>query len=78
MLSTGNFPYNVKLAGITPVFKKKSLFLEKRNYRPVSVLFALSKTLEKLMQKQIVGYMEKFLTHTYVAIEKVFIHSKRY
>ena len=49
MLSTGNFPYNVKLAGITPVFKKKSLFLEKRNYRPVSVLFALSKILEKLM-----------------------------
>ena len=77
MLSTANFPYNVKLAGITPVFKKKSLFLEKRNYRPVSVLFALSKILEKLMQQQIVSYMEKFLTHTYVAIEKILIHSKR-
>ena len=36
MLKTGNFPDNLKLADITPVFKKKTS-LRKVNYRPVSV-----------------------------------------
>ena len=36
-LITDNFPYNLKLAGITPVFKKKDP-LNKENYRPASVL----------------------------------------
>ena len=75
MLSTGNFPDNMKLADITPVFKKKDP-LKKENYRPVSILSAISKIFERLMQKQIVGYMENFLS-PYVAIEKILIHSKR-
>ena len=75
MLSTGNFPGNMKLANITPVFKKKDP-LKKENYRPVSILSAISKIFERLMQKQIVGYMENFLS-PYVAIEKILIHSKR-
>ena len=61
MLSTGNFPDNMKLADITPVFKKKDP-LKKENYRPVSILSAISKIFERLMQKQIVGYMENFLS----------------
>ena len=61
MLSTGNFPENMKLADITPVFKKKDP-LKKENYRPVSIISAVSKILERLMQKQIVGYMENFLS----------------
>ena len=61
MLTTGNFPDNMKLADITPVFKKK-YSLKKENYRPVSHLSAISKIFEKLMQKQIVGYMENFLS----------------
>ena len=61
MLPTGNFPDNMKIADIIPVFKKKDpLKKEKENHRPVSVLSAISKIIEKLMQKQIVGYMEKF------------------
>ena len=60
MLSTGNFPDNIKLADITPVFKKKDP-LKKENYRPVSILSAISKIFERLMQKQIVGYMENFM-----------------
>ena len=51
----------MKLANITPVLKKKEP-LEKENYRPVSILPAISKTFETLMQKQIVGYMENFLS----------------
>ena len=55
MLHTGNFPDNLKLADITPVFKKKNP-LHKVYYRPVSVLPSISKVFEKLMQKQISGY----------------------
>ena len=54
MLKTGNFPDN--LADITPVFKKKNPS-HKVNYRPVSVLPSISKVFEKLMQKQISGYI---------------------
>ena len=61
VLSTGNFPDNTKLADISSVFKKRRSF-KKRNYRPVSVLYAISKFFEKLMQKQIVGYKENFLS----------------
>ena len=61
MLSTGNFPDNMKLADITPVFKKKDP-LKKENYIPVSILSAISKIFERLTQKQIVGYMENFLS----------------
>ena len=58
---TGNFPDNLKLADITPVFKKKDP-LNKENYRPVSVLPSISKIFEKLMQKQINDYMSNFLS----------------
>ena len=51
ILLTGNFPDNMKLADITPVFKKKDP-LEKENYRPVS-----------LMQNQIVGYIGKLFSY---------------
>ena len=36
-VETGDYPDNLKLADITPVFKKKDP-LNKINYRPVSVL----------------------------------------
>ena len=54
MLKTGNFPDNLKLADITPVFKV--------NYRPVSVLPSVSKVFEELMQKQISGYINNYLS----------------
>ena len=50
----------MKLAGITPVFKKKDS-LNKQNYRPVGVLPSISKIFEKLIQKQINGYINNFL-----------------
>ena len=60
LLLTGNFPDNLKLADITPVFKKKDPF-KKENYRPVSILSAILKIFERLMQKQLVGYMSTYL-----------------
>ena len=44
-LASGNFPEKLKLARITPVFKKDSRF-DKDNYRPISVLSNFSKLFE--------------------------------
>ena len=71
MLSAGSFPDNVKLADITPVFKKKDL-LKKENYGPASVLSAISKIFEKLMQKQILVYIENFLSSYFCGYRKKF------
>ena len=60
-LITGNLPDNLKLADITPVFKKNDS-LNKENYRPVSVLPSISKIFDKLMQKQINGYINNFVS----------------
>ena len=75
MLPAGNFPYNMKLADMTPVFKKKDPF-KKENCRAVSILSAISKIFERLMQKQIVGYMEKFLPPYLCGYRNILIHSK--
>ena len=50
ILKKCQFPENLKLADITPVFKKEDKNLAK-NYRPVSFLPTLSKVFEKIMQK---------------------------
>ena len=55
------FPGNLKLADVTPVFKKENATLTK-NYRPVSVLPTVSKVFERLMQKQITSFIDKFLS----------------
>ena len=60
MLKTGHFPDNLKLADITTVFLIKDP-LHKVNYRPVSVFPSISKVFEKLMQKQISGYISRYL-----------------
>ena len=41
------FPYNPKLAEVSPVFKKNH-DLDKENYRPASILFYLSKVFERI------------------------------
>ena len=55
------FPNNLKLADVTPVFKKEDASLLK-NYRPVSVLPAVSKIYKRIMQKQILQYINKHLS----------------
>ena len=60
-LETSTFTDTFKLADITPVFKKKDP-LDKTNYRPVSVLPIVSKLFEKIMQKQINGFISNCLS----------------
>ena len=57
----GVFPSNLKNANITPDFKK-GFRGSKDNYRPVSILRIISKIFEKLLSKQIIIYMDKFLS----------------
>ena len=58
MIATGIFPDKLKIAKVTPVFKKddETLFT---NYRPISILPALSKIFEKVIFKQMYEYFQK-------------------
>ena len=55
------FTENLKLADVIPIFKKKDS-LDKKSYKPVSVLSLVSKIFERLMQKQINEHMKNKLS----------------
>ena len=59
ILGKQDFAQNLKLADITPVFKKKNPTLAE-NYRPVSVLPTVSKVFEQIIQKQLSTHTERF------------------
>ena len=52
----GIFPYDLKLADVSPIFKKEDSF-KKENYRPVSILPHMSKVFERILYKQIDTFM---------------------
>ena len=58
VLNTGTFPDKLKIAKVVPIFKKgdPSLF---ENYRPISLLPAISKVLEKIIAIQLSTYFEE-------------------
>ena len=60
-IKTGVFPENQKNADITPIFKTNGR-LVKCNYRPVSILPAISKVTERLMYTQINSFMDNKLS----------------
>ena len=62
-IETGYFPDSLKLANVSPVFKKEDPF-DKSNYRPVSILPLLSKVYEKVIYDQLSDYSESFLNNT--------------
>ena len=51
-LSCSTFPTCIKYAEVTPIHKKDDK-TDKENYRPISILFNLSKVYERLMHNQI-------------------------
>ena len=55
------FASQLKLADITPLHKKLAT-INKENYRPVSLLPVVSKLFERLMQRQMISYVEQFLS----------------
>ena len=61
ILENQSFPDELKLADITPIFKKEDATLPK-NYRPDSALPSVSKVFERIAQKQLLQYIETFLS----------------
>ena len=51
-LEVGNFPCTMKLANVTPVYKKGNRS-EKGNYRPVSILPNISKVFKMYLQTDV-------------------------
>ena len=61
MVTEGCFPDQAKISLITPAFEKDDRTF-KTNYRPVSVLSALSKVLEKFLFKQMSDYFDNIFS----------------
>ena len=61
IVTNKNFPNNLKLAEISPIFKKGDPNIAS-NYRPISVLPCLSKLFERIMQTQLLTHIEKYLS----------------
>ena len=66
---TGNFPNDLKLAEVAPLYKQKDP-LSMENYRPVSVLSHVSKNFEKIVYEQINSYMELGFSHLLCGFRK--------
>ena len=58
-ITTGIFPEKLKIAKVTPIYKKGDAQLFE-NYRPISILPAISKVIEKVMHMQIQQYFDTF------------------
>ena len=70
-LALGIFPSSMKLANITPVFKKDDR-TDKCNYRPISILPNLSKVFEKCIYNQLSTFFEKVLSKYQCGFRKGF------
>lgn len=57
--SKGVFPSVLKQSIITPVFKSGSKN-DVNNFRPISVLTAISKVLEKIINSRLIGFLDKY------------------
>ena len=60
--SSVNFPTNLKCSDNSTAHKKND-YMDKSNYRPVSLLPSVSKVFERLMNGDINSYIETFLSH---------------
>jgi len=65
------FPDSLKHAEVTPLYKKNNN-LDKKNYRPVSVLTAMSKIMEGIMCDQIMYYFDDVMSQSMSAYRKLY------
>ena len=68
-LENGKFPNCLKLANITPVFKKGAR-ASKTNYRPVSILLVFSKIFERLLSRQLLKFFDNTLSKFHCGFRK--------
>ena len=57
-LRTGSYPMDWKIAKIVPIHKS-GFFAAIDNYRPISVLPAISKIIEKTVHRQVMEFLEQ-------------------
>ena len=60
-VNTSNFPNELKKGDITSLFKNGDAFA-KKNYRPITVLPAMSKIYERIISSQIICYINDILS----------------
>ena len=65
------FPSDLKVADVTPAFKKKSK-TSKDNYRPISILPNISKTYERCLYNQMQTYFDNLLSKYQCGFRKGF------
>ena len=58
---SGKFTENLRLADVTPVFKKKN-FLDETNYRQVFVLLTIWRIFDKLVERKMNHYIQNHLS----------------
>ena len=58
MIDEDTFPSQAKIASILPLYKDKGERSDKTNYRPLSILSALSKIFERLLHNQLAAYVD--------------------
>ena len=68
-IDTNRFPNDLKCAEVTPIHKSKDI-LDKCNFRPVSVLTALSKVFESCICDQLSCYLNGLLSNMLAAYRK--------
>ena len=74
-LNKGEFPEILKIAEVTPLYKKVYLF-EKDNYRPISILSNISKIFERIMHNQMNNFfINKLSLNISAVLEKGLGHS---
>ena len=68
-IATSCFPTELKTAQVIPVYKKKDP-LDKANYRPVSILPALSKIFERILADQMMEFFNDIFSPSLSAFRK--------
>ena len=69
-IKQNKFPNELKIADITPIFKKEEDPLDKTNYRPISILPTLSNIFERMLFNQLQRFSNKFLSHSLCGFRK--------
>ena len=74
LFENGCFPDDLKLAAVSSIFNKND-DLDKENYRPVSVLFNVSKLFERIMCRQINAFMQDKLPNLLTGFRGKALHA---
>ena len=59
MISTGEYPENLKLTKIVPIVKKDKLIATAEGWHPINIVNGIAKIVEKVLFKQIVEHLEE-------------------